>query len=201
MRRIRLFVCFECNEKPSMKANRSMKMKTRRLRWLSIVCITGASLSTTVAQLPTPTPADLPPLPYAQITYGDGSLVVAPGSGGTFPLIGLQPAQPIQVVVQLTPNHALQLYMIEALDGGEVIPPAEGSAPMSSPGQSLAPIPDVTTQSAQLAFTFVPGLLPGSYRIALRNGTRSMLLEFWVQDPNNPQVNPPTITSTAPNNY
>ena len=187
-------------------------MTRRCLQWLSAFCVAGASLSTAIAQLPTPTPADVPPLPYAQITYGDGSSVVAPGSGGNFPLIGLQPTQPVQVVVQLASNHALQLYMIEALDGGTVTPPAGPAVPVPSPspkqipcidppGVCFAPIPDVTTQSAQLIFTFVPGLLPGSYRVALRNGTRAMLLEFWVADPNNPQINPPAITPAAPDNY
>ncbi len=75
----------------------------RLQRGFSIIFIFLAALSlrTVWGQVPTPTPADPPPLPYAQITYSDGSTVIAPGAGGTFPLVGLQPAQPVKVTLEL----------------------------------------------------------------------------------------------------
>src|SRR2546428_5650250 len=97
----------------------------RLQRGFSIIFIFLAvlSLRTVWGQLPTPTPADTPNPPYVTVTYSDGSSVVAPGASGTFPLVGLQAAEPVQVVVQLTANHADELFTVQSLDGGVVAPP------------------------------------------------------------------------------
>ncbi len=114
---------------------------------------------------------------------------------------------------------------IQVLDGGAVAPAASEAAPVYSPTpaplpcpkgvncepcvpgaicnfyQYLSIIPGITETSAELSFTFVPGVIPGSYRVTIRRGTRAMLLEFWAADPNNPQINPPAITAAQPDNF
>ncbi|HYR22714.1 MAG TPA: hypothetical protein VEP30_07315 [Chthoniobacterales bacterium] len=163
--------------------------------------------------------ADLPPAPYATITYSNGSSVVAPGGGGTFPLIGLQPTEAVQVTVQYPPgqppanaSNSLAVIVLQALDGGILLPPAGTTAVLPGlafgfncdigDGLSVCPfLALVADTTGKLVFTFVPGLLPGSYRVALRHGTRAMLLEFWVEDLANLQNNPPAITAAQPDNY
>ena len=137
--------------------------------------------------------------PYATITFSDGSSVVSPGAGGVFPLVGLQPNQAVKVDVQLPPDYALQLFRIESLDGGAVLPPIIPASGNCSLAQCnvIVQLPITTT----LTFTFVAGSLPGRYRVPLRDGSRALLLEFWVQDMNNPQNNPPAITAAQPDNY
>jgi len=180
----------------------------RLQRSLSVVFIflVILSLGTVVAQLPSPTPADSPDPPYATVTYSDGSSVVSPGAGGSYGLVGLQAGQLIQVVVQLAPSHALQLYTIEALDGGAVLPPESSAAPPTGQ-QALCSVcfgftlPQITSDTATLSFTFVPGSEPGAYRVVLQQGARATVLQFWVPDPQNPQNDPPAITPATPNNY
>ncbi len=146
--------------------------------------------------------SDLPPPPYAQITYSDGSSVLVPGSGRTFPLVGVQANQPVQVTVQLAPSYALQTFTIEALDGGVALPPT--SAVPTDPRNFIncTTVPCAqrisTDDMAKLAFAFVPGSTPGSYRLVLRKGGIAMVLEFWVLSPD-PQNNPPVITPETPN--
>jgi hypothetical protein len=178
-------------------------MTKQILRWAGITFAIALSISAAVAQLP-----NLPDPPYATVTYSDGSSVVTPGAGGTFALVGLQPNVPIQVIVQYPSSDALQLINLEPLDGGAVLPPAD--TPVSTfnnpcPGCVIVipvvPVPLLTDKQASLAFTFVPGTLPGSYQIALRQGTHALVLHFWVLDADNPQNNPPAITPADPNNY
>ena len=181
---------------------------------LSAVCI-FSGLAGLQAQLPSPTPADLPYPPYATITYADGSSVVAPGASATFPLIGLQPNQVVQVTVQYPAagppvqqtvplSLANALIVVQSLDGAAVLPPS-GVTPVTNAVclgcDPKTNVPLLTNAMAQLSFSFVAGPLPGSYRVALRHGTRAMLLEFWVIDPQNPEINPPAITPSDSTNY
>ena len=169
------------------------------MRLISIIGVTllvALSLHTPSAQ------ADMPPPPYATITYSDQSSVIAPGTGGTFPLIGVQAGQAVQVQIDYPSNDALQIIILRALDGGAVLPPGsvttvQTTGPPAVSSALALPIDN----NATLAFTFVPGSNPGSYRVMLQHNGTSMRLEFWVLDSANPQNNPPAITPATPENY
>src|ERR1051326_3103763 len=142
--------------------------------------------------------SDLPPPPYATVTYADGSSVVAPGAGGTFPLVGLALNGAVQVSVQypqdsrasLNPSPAGNVIVVQALDSGAIIPAAGASSfPDLCDQPACQAVAVLLDTQLKLTFGFVPGVIPGSYRVALRHGARTMLLEFWAADPSNPQIN------------
>ncbi|HYR22271.1 MAG TPA: hypothetical protein VEP30_05030 [Chthoniobacterales bacterium] len=183
-------------------------MRLKRGFSIIFIFLAALSLRTVWGQLPIPTPANYPDPPYAVVTYNDGTSVVSPGAGGTFALVGLQANLPVQITVQYPISDSGQLINLEALDGGAVLPPSDATVPTMPNVPSVIPhqppIPPLsllTDNVAKLAFTFVPGSISGSYRIALRHGRHAMVLEFWVEDLVNPQNNPPAITAAEPANY
>ena len=142
------------------------------------------------------------PPPYATITYTDGSSVVAQSAGGTFPLVGLLQNQAVEVTMHYDPADIRRgVILVEALDGGALAPPVGWAAYPQYCSDVICQLGIALNNNAQLRFTFVPGSLPGRYRIMLRGGAGAMRLDFWVADPNNPQNNPLTITPATPDNY
>ncbi len=115
-------------------------MKIRNLYCAGVICALVLTTFPANAQdvpgpFATPTPPSLTP-PYAIVTYpaadatAQAVSVVSPCTDGIFALVGLQPDQVVQVVVQYPTAEALQLVNLEALDGGIILPPrVEGTAP------------------------------------------------------------------------
>src|SRR5438477_6327174 len=108
-------------------------MKTYTYSCLIALCVFALPISSSLAQLPNPTATarpSLPDPPYAIVTYPSSDAttpsvsVVSPCAGGIFSLVGLQPDQVIQVVVQYPTDQALQPVTLEALDGGIILPQA-----------------------------------------------------------------------------
>lgn len=193
-------------------------MKTNLSAHLIALCALVIPISHSRAQLPTPTPTPpgLPTPPYAIVTYASASTstsslsVVSPCVEGVFGLVGLQPDQVIQVVVQYPTSQALQLVSLEALDGGTILPPSSVSATTTnvSIGQLLqgVPIPAtpqvaslVISANGTLTFTFKATHDPGRNQIALRQGGQELGLQFWVFDLQNAANNPVAITPATPN--
>jgi hypothetical protein len=185
------------------------------------------------AQLPTPTPTPpvgppLPSRPYARVTYfpadpaAQAISVISPGADGIFALVGLQPDQVVQVIVQYPTSEALQLLNLEAVDGGIILPstsiPINGPVVIPGIGQILQYVPPLLRQlvpdiilgagnrvstliisaGGTLSFIFVASHEPGKNQVSLRRGSQEMGLQFWVLDPQNPQANPPAITASNP---
>jgi hypothetical protein len=140
--------------------------------------------------------------------------VVSPCANGIFALVGLQPGQVIQVVVQYPTTQALQIVNLEALDGGMILPPSSvnvGGTTTISVGPTVAQLlqgvlipatPQVATfiisADGTLTFTFVATNDPGKNQISLRQGSQELGLQFWVFDLQDPQNNPPAITPSDP---
>jgi hypothetical protein len=202
-----------------------------KCRGATAVCVffLGQMLATqlmgqSATPLPTaaPAPSPLPQPPYAIITYPSGDPTTQPVSvvslcaDGTFALVGLQPDEIVNIVVQYPTDQALETVGLEALDGGIILPPSSINAAdtitVTSPWgiiQVLAPnapllVPNpqvsslVISVDGTLTFTFVAAHQPGRNKITLRTGGGMLALQFWVFDPNNPQNNPGCITPTTP---
>ena len=157
--------------------------------------------------------------PYAAVTYPPANTnsqpvtVFTPPAGKIFALVGVQPGQTVNVVVQYPANQTLQLVNLEALDGGTIAPPIAVTAPgtpQSTPSPSIPPLPSPPPQNSPtsviptdnngtLTFAFIAGSSPGLYRITLTQGSQTLRLEFWAFDSTNPQGNPGCITATTPN--
>gem|GEM_PF-3471128 len=208
-------------------------MKLKSIWRTAVLCALTLPVSLGLAQLPspTPTPPDAPPLPnppYAIVTYfpadpaGQSVSVISPCVDGIFALVGLQPDQVVQVIVQYPTSQALQIVNLEALDGGIILPSSsvQISGPLVTPGvgeilQNVPPLLRQLLQSAilpagsgvsslvisvngTLSFIFIASHDPGKNQIALRQGSQEMGLQLWVFDSQNPQTNPPAITASNP---
>ena len=197
-------------------------MQMQNCRWASAACLFAVMFPLAVRLMaqdpggPYPSPSPLPSPPYAIVTYPstDPSTptvsLVSRCAGGVFALVGLQPDQVIQVVVQYPTNKALQLVSLEALDGGMILPPSSvstGGTTTITVGQLLqgVPIPAVPQVSSfviaadgRLTFTFKATHDPGRNQVSLRQGSQELGLQFWVFDLSDPQNNPPAITPATP---
>lgn len=169
----------------------------------------------------------IPPtgLAVALVGYGTGGSVTTSCMEGTFEMLVVQPGEALQITVQYPPDWALQIVDLIALDGGILLPPTISVAdptptPAATPEVSPIPSPspcltctgqgpdDVSVSQAALSlairadgtisFTFVPGLEPGLRQISLRVADQEIGLQVWVNDPNNPDSNPPGLTPTLP---
>jgi|ERR1700730_2028352 len=200
-----------------------MKITSLRLtRALAAWLFLQVGLTTSVTSAPNP--QDLPPPPYATITYSSTQsppqTVVVPCAKGVFALVGLQPDQIIQVtvqypVVQPTPPSVpplANLFVVpgaiinaEPLDGGTVTVPTGGL---------------VVASNGTVTFTFQATHDPGVNQISLRQAfpapstdpiptvpqanigvglaRQELGLQFWVNDTANPKNNPAMITADDP---
>src|SRR5438445_7668938 len=168
-------------------------MKTYTYSCLIALCVFALPISSSLAQLPNPTATarpSLPDPPYAIVTYPSSDAttpsvsVVSPCAGGIFSLVGLQPDQVIQVVVQYPTTQALQLVNLEARDGGTILPPSSvdtSGINTITVGQLLqgVPLPAtpqvsslVISANGKLTFTFIATHDPGSNQISLRQGSQ-----------------------------
>jgi hypothetical protein len=167
--------------------------------------------------------------PYATITYPaadpttQSTTVFTPAAGNRFALVGLQPGQAVNVVVQYPTDQALQIVSLTTPDGGILLPPnfpgtiglVPNPGPIASPTPAPSPpVPITYTVSSipisemslvisvdgSLSFTFVAGNEPGRYGIALRlpGNPQSLTLQFYALDPQDTQQNPGCITADNP---
>jgi hypothetical protein len=186
-------------------------MKMSFIRWTITLFALVLPCFSAVAQLPTPTPtpAELPNPPYAIVTYPSANPATQSQSvttsclNGIFELVGLQPDQVVQVVVQYPTNQALQVVNLEALDGGIILPPTVGPVnpprgPLTVPVQPVS-LSLVISTDGTVVFTLQATHNLGRNQIRLRQGSQELGLQFWVLDPQNPQNNPPAITPDNPN--
>jgi hypothetical protein len=174
------------------------------------------SLSPVVAQdispTPTPPPIDVPSvrpamnpppgLAVASVTYPNGGSVVTHCQTGRFELVGAQPGDVLQVTVYYPTDQALQIVNLEALDGGMLLPPTVepieppplGCVGDGCPNQPTPALSLVINADGTISFTFVVGQDPGLRQISLRQGDQELGLQFWVNDPDNPDSNPPALS-------
>lgn len=171
-----------------------MKFIVHLMGLLFLATINLLTISNLSAQTPASTPdaGTAPPGVYAIVTYSSGQSVVAPAAGGIFSLVGLQPGEVVQVVVQYPTSKALQVVNLEALDGGIVLPPK------MTRGTRQTPFSRGIGVDGTLSFAFQASANPGLNQVSLRQGAKSLGLQFYVLDPQNPQNNPPTITPANP---
>ena len=204
-------------------------MKIQNCRGATAACLFAVSLLPAAqlmgqAATPVPTaapmPSPLPQPPYAIVTYPSGDpttqsvSVVSPCTDGIFALVGLQPDEVVNIVVQYPTSQALQVVNLDALDGGIILPPSSanvatiavvspwGTIQTLQPNTPLPLTPQVSSLvisvDGTLSFTFVGSQEPGLNRINLSQGTQTLRLPFWVFDPQNPQNNPGCITPLTP---
>ncbi len=95
--------------------------------------------------------------------------------------IGVQPGDTVTVIVSFPLDDVGQTARIEPLDGGRVF---------NSSG--------IVAADGTLNFTFQAPANPGQDRIALRHGSRTLRMQFWVLDSANPQNNPPVAMPANP---
>lgn len=111
-----------------------------------------------------------------------GTVTVNPGNGeGRFALIGVQPNQVIPVALQYPAGNAGRAIQVSALDGGRLL---------SSPGSAAS--------DSSFKIQYQVGDDVGLYRVALTDGQRVVVLQFWVLDSQNAQRNPGCITAANP---
>lgn len=111
----------------------------------------------------------------ASVTFSDASSVNITSKRGQFPLVAIGPKETISVSLQfvLAVDNSL---ILQALDGGKT----------SQPNVSVG-----TDGKASIAFE--SGIKPGIYRVSLNQGGTSTTLQFWVADPQNPELAPPSL--------
>lgn len=166
---------------------------------------------------------DPPGMASAVVSYATGGELTTDCMEGTFEMLAVQPGETLQVRVQYPSDHALQIVDLTALDGGILLPPTVGVEPTYTPTPTPIPRPDTSPvptpptlepqdmyvpgaglslaieADGTLSFTFVVGLEPGLRQISLRQGDQELGFLVWVNDPNNPDSNPPALGPTAPN--
>jgi hypothetical protein len=100
--------------------------------------------------------------------------------------IGIQPNELVNLTIQFGSVGFGGIVQIESLDGGSI----NGSG--SSSG--------LVAGDGSLTFTFRATSNAGQNRIVIRGASRTLRLQFWVFDLQNPQNNPPVITPGNPTN-
>jgi len=95
--------------------------------------------------------------------------------------IGVQPGDTVTVIVPFPLDDVGQTARIEPLDGGRIL---------NSSG--------IVGADGTLSFTFQAPANAGQDRIAVREGSKTLRMQFWVLDSANPQNNPPVITPANP---
>jgi hypothetical protein len=152
--------------------------------------------------VPTPlpyNPALNPPpgLAVATVLYPSGGSVVSHCQTGRFELVTAQPGDVLQVTIYYPTNQALQTVDLEALDGGGVFPPTLPLDQVYAMISGGVPLPVVQSlvidANGTISFTFAVGQEPGLRQISLRQADQELGLQFWVNDPDNPDSNPPAL--------
>lgn len=156
--------------------------------------------------------AENDPLPQELVvSYNSAQSITVPINDGISTLVGVQPDQVVEVTVRYSPTQALQAVNLEALDGGDVLPPsAKVTPPNSSNPTAIVPI----GVDGALTFIFVAGHTPGLNQVSLlctgvpvvqdlqsvtpSGGQQEVGLQFWVLNQETPEINPPAATADNP---
>jgi hypothetical protein len=182
-------------------------MKRKIVGWGILAVTYAVAAAAARAQLensPVQPQLQIPPtgLAVALVGYGTGGSVTTNCMDGTFEMLVVQPGETLQVTVQYPPDRALQVVDLTALDGGTLLPPTLAADPSDVPTcdgcNLLTPRPVYLSLAIRadgtVSFTFVVGLEPGLRQISLRVADQEIGLQLWVNDPTNPDSNPPGLT-------
>ena len=119
----------------------------------------------------------------AKVNYGGSQSVIANLSKGLSDRIGLQPGQTVAVTVQLTTAQAGRTVALDPLDGGKI-----------GGGTRTATV----AADGSFTFTFQAPTAPGIAQVSIRDHAQEIGIQFWVNDPQNPAANPPSLSPTPP---
>jgi hypothetical protein len=116
--------------------------------------------------------------PRAIIRFLNGQSVRNHGVNGHFRLTALNPNESVLVRLDYSPMFAGLPIVATPLDGGTV---------------TLSPSRVWVDEKGVGWMRFQVGPKPGLYRLMVLTGGVKSMLKFWVDDPQNPQANPPAI--------
>lgn len=156
------------------------------LRWpriLQVAIIFAANIllfSVGHGQASQPIAASAPLLPADQsstaaITFSDGSSLKVESASTRFPLVAAAAGQTLNIQLRFPSSLGRAAIIPQALDGGNV------SADSATAADGTASI------------QFQPASQPGLYRVLLKAGNLTTMLQFWVADPQNSSLNPPAL--------
>jgi hypothetical protein len=114
-------------------------------------------------------PASVAPELEVIATNGAGRETHLRSFDGRVPMLMVKQNQVVPVTLQFPSTKAGTPVAAMSLDGGKV-----------------SDQPLVVLATGQVSFTFNPGAGPGRYRVVVQTPTEQHLLEFYVDDPNNP---------------
>lgn len=161
-----------------------MKLKIRRhprnsFKKLRVLVALLACLAASYAAGQSPDlAAQLSAEPIATIGFGNGPSVRTHSIKGHFRLTSLHANESVLVRLDYQPAFAGLPVTISPLDGGTVaLPRSKGSV----------------DENGVAWMRFKVGPNPGLYRVMVLTGGLQSILKFWVDDPRNPQANPPAI--------
>jgi hypothetical protein len=148
----------------------------------SILILAPPAFSQTIAM---PAPAESPPSaltvrrpPSATFTFADARQIKTRSRTGRFPLVGLSLNETVDIALQF-PAMPGSSAPAQPLDGGKIL------------SFSLNP----TGAGGLAVIRFQAGNQSGLYRVLLPGLGGSALLQFWVEDPNNPSSHRPDLPS------
>ena len=133
---------------------------------------------------PTPTPSPTPPAQIlsralsAVVDYGNDNLFTPVKESTDFSLLGLDPAQSVNVTVTFPADLAGQSILVEPLDGGLVIVPDGGF---------------VLDADGSVAFQFHASSIAGNCRINVHQADDANFVHFWIIDQSDPADNPSNL--------
>jgi hypothetical protein len=153
-------------------------MTTKKLLLIQLAlfaCFSFLLVLPTAADPPTylPTPPPAPALrPSATFTFADGTQITTRSTNGRFRLVGLHLNETVDIALQFPVVLLSSSAMAQPLDGGNII--SVSTSPVATGGLTL--------------IRFQAGNQPGLYRVLLLGFGGSARLQFWVADPNNPNL-------------
>lgn len=161
-----------------------MKSKIPRHPWNSfkklrvVVALLGCLTASFAAGQSTGVGAQIGAEPTATIGFGNGQSIRTHSVKGHFRLTALHANESVLVRLDYQPTFAGLPIVATSLDGGSVaLPRSNGSVDTNGVGW----------------MRFKVGPKPGLYRVMILTGGVQSILKFWVDDPRNPQANPPAI--------
>ena len=143
--------------------------------WLPITNLSAQDAEIPPVPAPTPGSPAIERGPAAQITMDDGTGVSFKLRGRHARRVLLRAGQRTTVILQYDPSYAGLTLEVAALDGGNI----------SFPGDR-----NFVASNGMVVLQFSDAQEPGLYRIAVNCGGTASTLQFWVPDPDKPEVDP-----------
>ena len=181
--------CFCCRNRDGLVQIAGMKSKRLLFQLAfcaSIILLTvwgGLTQFPPTARAATSTPI-LAAAPSAVMAFCDGSTLQIGCKNSRFPKVMAPPGQPVNISLQFSVSGTNNHFSVEPLDGG-TMPTSQSDSILAAGG----------TASIQ----YQPGTQPGLYRVLLRQGSDTALLQFWVSDPNDPISSVSALHASAAN--